>query len=136
MTGWGIFFLVLLLVFVFWPYISKWLARKAQKKLHDYFLRSMGLQPEKETRKQRKQREQRQREYEGQQAQRRREYSRQQRNKEPLIPKEYAEDVEFVETKEFSSSSSTIESNDKYTIYHESQISDVEWVEIKTKPKK
>lgn len=52
----------------------------------------------------------------------------------PIIPKEYAEDVEFVETKEFSSS--TIDSSSKgysRTDYHESQVSDAEWVEIKNK---
>ena len=51
---------------------------------------------------------------------------------EPIIPPEYAEDVEFVETKTFSE---TIigGSDGKQRQYHESQVSDAEWVEIKEK---
>lgn len=51
---------------------------------------------------------------------------------EPLIPREYAEDVEFVEIKSFSQSTikETVETEKQY---HESQVSDVEWVEIKQK---
>lgn len=50
---------------------------------------------------------------------------------EPLIPKEYAEDVEFIETKDYSSTESRINSNVKQESFHESQISDAEWTEIK-----
>lgn len=53
---------------------------------------------------------------------------------EPIIPPEYAEDVEFVETKEFSST--TIHSTPRFTEYHESQVSDAEWVEIKGSSRK
>lgn len=53
---------------------------------------------------------------------------------EPIIPKEYAEDVDFVETKEFSSSTINPSSKEySRTDYHESQVSDAEWVEIKNK---
>ena len=46
-----------------------------------------------------------------------------------VIPKEYAEDVEFVEIKEFGTREDTAGS--KNGTYRESQVSDAEWVEIK-----
>ena len=63
-------------------------------------------------------------------------YSRQSVD-EPIIPKEYAEDVEFVETKEFSQTTidSSYSSGKSRTEWHESQVSDAEWEEIKTKRK-
>lgn len=57
---------------------------------------------------------------------------------EPLIPKEYAEDVEFVETISYSQATTigVKESTGTRTFYHESQVSDVEWEEIKIKKKR
>ena len=50
----------------------------------------------------------------------------------PIIPKEYAEDVEFIEIKEFSQTDIDARFSDNSRVeYHESQVSDVEWVEIK-----
>lgn len=52
----------------------------------------------------------------------------------PIIPKEYAEDVEFVETKEFSQtiiSQSPADTRRKETFREESQVSDAEWEEEK-----
>ncbi len=59
---------------------------------------------------------------------------RQQRQPEPsgsIIPKEYAEDVEFVEIKEFTQTTihATVDYSDKKE-WHESQVTDVEWEEI------
>lgn len=58
-------------------------------------------------------------------------------NDGPIIPKEYAEDVEFVETKEFSQTSidSAGSAGTDRTDWHESQVSDAEWEEIKIKHK-
>lgn len=49
-----------------------------------------------------------------------------------IIPPEYAEDVEFVEIKEFSATT-IADSDGKHTRtdYHESQVSDAEWEEVK-----
>lgn len=57
------------------------------------------------------------------------------RTKGPIIPKEYAEDVEFVEIKEFSQAKfeAHFSDNGGKVEYHESQVSDVEWIEIKGK---
>lgn len=48
----------------------------------------------------------------------------------PIIPKEYAEDVDFVEIKEFSSTHIEEEGDDSGTEYDESQVSDAIWEEI------
>lgn len=54
---------------------------------------------------------------------------------ESIIPKEYAEDVEYVEIKEFTRVREEEISADGKTkrVYTESQVSDAEWVEIKEK---
>lgn len=52
------------------------------------------------------------------------------RSDEPIIPKEYAVDVEFTEVKEYSSDRFSA-SGEKMESYRESQVSDVEWEEIK-----
>lgn len=51
----------------------------------------------------------------------------------PIIPKEYAEDVEFVETKNYSESTidTFMDTQRESGAYHEDQVSDAEWEEIK-----
>ena len=58
--------------------------------------------------------------------------------KASIIPKEYAEDVEFVETKDYSSDTieTVADNGQRRERYRESQVSDVEWEEIKTKSSK
>lgn len=51
--------------------------------------------------------------------------------KESVIPREYAEDVEFVEIKEFSKEENL--RSDDYTSVTEEQVSDVEYEEIREK---
>ncbi len=53
------------------------------------------------------------------------------RSEERIIPPEYGEDVEYVEIKDFSRTSLTVEDSDGVSEYSESQISDAEWIEIK-----
>lgn len=50
---------------------------------------------------------------------------------EPLIPKEYAEDVEYVETKEFSEERLKGRQDTNKREYREKQVSDAEWTDIK-----
>ena len=50
---------------------------------------------------------------------------------EQIIPKEYAEDVDFIEIKDYSQTTIHTTEGKKHTEYHESQISDVEFTEIK-----
>ena len=57
-------------------------------------------------------------------------YTRHQGSRGPIIPKEYAEDVEFIEIKEYSEKE-VVKTPEGKEIYHESQVSDVEYVDIK-----
>lgn len=122
MTGLGIFLLVIIVIVLLWPVISRWLQRKAMEKMEDYMRDSMGMPP-REKKKSRK-------------AEGREEYSQRQRTRKtqrhqdgPIIPKEYAEDVEFTETIEYSERVFT--HTEEGEEYHESQISDAEYTEIK-----
>lgn len=128
MRGFAIVILIALFFWLVWPYIYRYLKRKAMEKTEDYLRTSMGLPPKykKQKRKKGRKEEESPREY-----YQRRENPQGGRGSvhEPLIPKEYAEDVEFVEIREFSARE-TIVTGDK-TVYHESQITDVEYTEIK-----
>ena len=130
MRGLGIIILVVLFFWLVWPSISRWLKRKAMERAEDYVRRSMGMPPrDKKSRKGNR----------GQNnAEESRYYQRTRRNpfenpygREPIIPKEYAEDVEFTETIDYSEKESFHRTAEKTKIYHESQISDAEWTEIK-----
>lgn len=57
-------------------------------------------------------------------------FRRRSRRKDGIIPKEYAVDVEYVETKDYSSGPERIH-EEKREEYHESQVSDAEWEDIK-----
>ena len=143
--GFFFFALAILLIFVFWNPIMRWLKRQAANKAEDYLRQATGMPPRPGSRRERKMRreEEKQRRnnngnnaYGGQYSSSSREYGRSHRNygydDEPIIPKEYAEDVEFVETKDYSNEEKTDSSANSTTQYNESQISDVEWTEIKT----
>lgn len=117
MTGLGILLLIVLFFWLFWPSISRWLKNLAIRKAENYIRKKMGMPPPpKDSRRN-------DREY----TQRKKTYS-----KSPIIPKEYAEDVEFIETKNFSQQETSFNQNSSKEKYHESQISDAEWTEIKS----
>ena len=128
MRGIGILILVVVFFWLVWPLISRWLRRKAMERTEDYLRRSMGMPPrDKKGRKSG-------RESAGGDGY----YGRGRRNpfgekswrEGPIIPKEYAEDVEFTETIDYSEKEYRhTKEGDK--IYHESQISDAEYIEIK-----
>ena len=130
MRGLGILILVVLFFWLLWPKISRWLKRKAMERAEDYMRASMGMPPRNKKRDKSRQNK----EYEGNTS-----YGRQRRNpfgperytEEPIIPKEYAEDVEFTEMKDYSESYKNNKEGEKTETYHESQISDAEWTEIK-----
>ena len=131
MKGLAILILIVLFFWIVGPFIMKWAKRKAMERAEDYMRQSMGLPPrhKKKSKFSKQQRQQEKQQY----------YQRERRNpfgpdaygKEPLIPKEYAEDVEFTETIDYSAHEIKIEKEGDKKIYHESQISDVEWTEIK-----
>lgn len=128
MKGLGILILIVLFLWLVWPVISRWLRKKAMERAEDYLRTSMGMPPrDKKANKKNNQ--------DGFYNNRKRSnpYEQPKRNseREAIIPKEYAEDVEFTETIEYSSRETT-KTGEKITVYQESQISDAEYTEIKT----
>lgn len=125
----GIALIIFLIILLLWPTIMKWVGRFMARRAEDYLRKATGMPPRPGSR------------------QARREEARKESRREarpdrgyydpsgPIIPKEYAEDVEFVETKDFSETviapgEGKKKGSDK-TIYRESQVSDVEWEEIR-----
>lgn len=120
------FLLIVILLIILWP-VWRVLFSRLLRWVMLYFLKKqtgIDFGSDKKSRKSKNKKEQRQREH-----------SRR-RNQGPIIPKEYAEDVEFTEIREFQDTTIIEESAAGTRVYHESQVSDVEFVEIKTSPKK
>lgn len=144
--------IILIILFLIWLIfgnrIRQWLARLVANRTEDYIRKATGMPPRPGSREAR--RRQRATEEAAQQrtsanysrSSSSTSSSRRRRNyysdpNEPLIPKEYAEDVEFVETISYSQTTIGIsESDSSHTVYHESQVSDVEWEDIKIKKKR
>ena len=131
MRGLGILILIVVFFWLIWPTISRWLKRKAMERTEDYIRKSMGMPPRDKKKKNQSGNTSSQNQDSYYQGQRRNPFGRDRYSHEPLIPKEYAEDVEFTETKDFSSSETKINTGGKTEIYHESQVSDAEWTEVK-----
>ena len=129
MQGLGIIILIVVFFWLIWPVISRWLKRKAMEKAEDYMRSQMGMPPrDRKNKRQGSAKENSSQENYYYQRQRRKPYSNE---NEPLIPKEYAEDVEFKETKDYSETTTNHHSTKKIETYNESQISDAEWTEVK-----
>lgn len=133
----GTFLIILILLFSLWPLIVRWLRPMIQRymarKAEDYLRRAAGMPPRSDSR-----------------ARSRSDFSSGNRasrsrgrhhdpSREPIIPSGYAEDVEFVEVRDFSSDTVIAESDHPKSagksIRVESQVSDAEYVMI-TEPKK
>lgn len=147
-TIFGILLIIILLVILLWPYIGRWVAPVVERwmirRFEDQMRRMAGMPTRKEESKMRKEAKKRagnrRQTSEGEWdafRDRRSSYERgaaKGRSHEPIIPKEYAEDVEFVEIKSYSEE--TVVSVDKAPegdehIMIESQVEDAEYVEIK-----
>ena len=147
-----IFLLILLLIWlIFGQRIKMWLVGFMANRTEDYIRKSMGMPPRPGSKEDRRRQKasQEQAAYAGQSrgdsskreqssygrsasgtSQRRRSYAGGRR--EPLIPKEYAEDVEFTEIISYSETTIGVSHSDETrTVYHESQVTVVEWTEIK-----
>lgn len=132
----GIFLIILLLICLFWPWISKWVGRWVQgfmaRRFEDMTRRMMGMPSRKEER-----RRNRNSETNGGNGRRRDARRRHRRPTENAadIMKTVAEDVEFTEVREFESTTITEETISGGTrtrrVYREEQVSDAEFVEIK-----
>lgn len=128
----GIFLVTIILLFLFWPTIKRYAHRYMARKAEDFLRQATGMPPRDKHGSS------------GRGRQRRpaggsthRERGRRRDAEEPLIPKEYAEDVEFTETVSYSET--TIDSGnprDAKRTAAESQVSDAEWVDIKSPGRK
>ena len=132
--------LILILIFIGVPLLWRWLKpyffRWAQNRTEDYVRRQMGMPPRDRT----KSRSQQRQSYSNSRAYSSGGYSQgayggRRRGRGyssgPLIPKEYAVDVEFTEIRSYSSEE-TIASDGKTVRYAvESQVSDAEIIEIR-----
>lgn len=121
------FIVIILLIFAA-PYIWRWLQpyflRWAQRRAENYMRQAMGMPP---------------RDKKNNSGQRSRQAPppppRGRRNSphDEIIPKEYAEDVEFTEFHSYSEDTVIADSDGKTTYRRESQVSDAEIIEIKKK---
>ena len=127
MRGLGILILVVVFFWLVWPVISRWLKQKAMERAEDYMRSTMGMPPR--DKKKGKKQEENSRKETYYHRSRRHPFETQEKDG-PIIPKEYAEDVEFTETIDYSRAEYKEAAKGK-AIYHESQVSDVEYVEIK-----
>lgn len=118
----GLFLILLIIITVLlWPQISRWLQRFMLRRAESYFRKAAGMPPPpKQSRSDRSRRKA------GTQTSRRPDS-----HDEPIIPKEYAEDVDFVEVKVFQETEIRVEKKPGYTEYQESQVTDAEWEEVK-----
>lgn len=132
----GTFLIFLLVLCLLWPFITKWLRGFAARRMEDTLRKMMGMPSRKEERRARSQsatgdsRQQSRRSRKGSS----RSESFHRHEGEPIIPREYAEDVEFTETIDYSEST-ILEGKADGTRreWHESQVSDAQYVEIKEK---
>lgn len=125
--------IICIVLFLLWPTIKKWLARYMAHKTEDFIRSATGMPPRDKGRGR------------GSSAPGGASYSREGRQRgprrdprqsaEPIIPREYAEDVEFVESVEYSETRIREDYADgSRRVVTESQVSDAEYVEIKTGP--
>ncbi|MDE5843521.1 MAG: hypothetical protein K2H35_07295 [Muribaculaceae bacterium] len=143
----GIILLFFIIKMLFGERIKQWAQRRMLEKMEDSFRARMGMPSAKEERRRRRrtEKQQQRRQKDSQSGSRRNQWqhsahpeSSNQSMGDVIIPREYAEDVEFVEYKEFTitTTTSTVTDSDgsghKTTFVTESQVTDVEYVEIKT----
>lgn len=113
------FLVIIVVLIILFPYIMRFAQRLMLRRMEKMFRRAAGLdeEPKKSKRKRKESR---------------REESA--RGSGPIIPKEYAEDVEFVETKVFTEEieiKEEVNSDGSRRVKAERQVTDVEWEEIK-----
>lgn len=125
-----IFIAVIVVLWLLWPRISTmvrvWLMKRLQRQAEDYIRKAAGMPRSDESRRSPRREQPRRPDA---QRQRNTYYRRTGESDSSDIMKQYAEDVEFTEIHESSASAGRTADG---TEWHESQVSDAEWVEIKT----
>jgi len=131
----AIFLLIIIITFIFWPWISKWLKVFMAHRAEDMVRRMTGMPSRKEEEKRRRQQEKR----ESSNGRKRGYgyntgfYDSSTSDNSIKNMQRYAEDVEFTETIEYSGDSIPEDDNNSRRVYRESQVSDAEYDEIKYK---
>lgn len=140
------FLIILIIIFVAGPFLIRlllpYIQRWAAGKMEDQLRRRMGMPSRKEEQRMRREAERRQTSDarrsadEGRYGTQRPSESRRRRRYHhtgPIIPKEYAEDVEFTEIKTFEQTEISGVGDDRtqQREWHESQIEDAEYIEVK-----
>ncbi len=129
----GVALIIIILICAFWPAIVRLLQRFMARRAEDMVRRMAGMPSRKEEKRRRRQQQQQQRQ------------NGSRRHGSPGDPgdgvramKEYAEDVAFTEIREFSSDEviAEEETGKNRRVYREEQVSDAEYVEIKTSSRK
>ena len=129
----AIFLIICIVLFLLWPNIKKWLARYMARKTEDFLRSATGMPPRDKSRARSSSRDDRGGEaFYGRAGGGRNEKRKKSASDGPIIPREYAEDVEFVESVEYSQT--TIRealADGSQRLYTESQVRDVESVSYK-----
>lgn len=127
------FLIILILIVILWPWITKWAKGFMSHRAEDAIRRMMGMPSRKEEQRRRKENEKKQAATSQRNRRQAAEQEREADRKEAVRSmKENAVDVEYTEYKEFSQTEIAVEDSEGNTrIYTESQVTDVEFVEIK-----
>lgn len=126
-----IFIIICLAAWLFWRYWGRQLfLRHLQRKMEDNLRQAFGMPPR--PKKGNASRGSRQQSDSSTDSDRYSSRARGYAGSEPIIPPEYAEDVEYVEIKEFTQTEIGEKRADGSYV-HEQQVSDAEWEEIKIK---
>ncbi len=124
-------FLIIIIILLFaWPYIWRWLQpyfyRWVRRCAENYFRRSMGMPPHDNSRQRTDQRSS----YHSNPNRTGTGQRRRSAYDDPIIPRDYAEDVEFTEIHTYSEDP-TIDDYGEVRYKRESQVSEAEIIEIK-----
>lgn len=125
----GVFLIILLILALLWPYIMRWMRGYLMRKAEDRLRQMMGAPTRQEERRQRRQQRD---------DSRRGDTRPRGSNPHPAqAMKEVAEDVRYTEIIDYSESTSTVdvqeENGTRRRVYHEEQVEDVKFTEIKNR---
>lgn len=114
------FLIILIIIVLLWPVLMRWLRGYMARRAENYLRSRMGMPPRDDSRRRRR----------GGTSAKPERPENERRPAEPIIPKDYAVDVEFTEVKDYSEAD-LLKSNPDGTVYHESQVEDAVYTEIK-----
>ncbi|MGM9816101.1 MAG: hypothetical protein ACI304_03460 [Lepagella sp.] len=132
----SIFIIILIILIICWPWISPWLMRHIRnfvaRHIENTIRRSMGVPPPPKQKRRRRWSRKDEPEIHDDGTSRQSDYGEPPHGKPADMMKQVAEDVKFVEIKEFEET--TIGDTPRETPYYrEEQVSDAEFIEIKDK---